>query len=112
LDWWVAILMTQQYLVGELSLLLAQLQVLTSDDEFAARVADLRSTAEQRGPGVLAEVEARALEIADELCWSSLLRGDPVAFDRQAAAGAQLWEFGMCADLIPVGSHRPLHDPT
>jgi len=94
--------MTQQYLVGELSLLLAHLQVLATDDECAVRVADLRLMAEERGPSALAGVEVRALEIVDRLCWSSLQRGDVAAFARQAAAGVQLWEFGVCAGLIPV----------
>ena len=99
-SWWAAMRMTQQYLVGELSVLLAQLQTVAADDEAAGRVADLRRAAEEHGPCALAGVEACALEITDRLCRSSLLRGDVVGFDRQAAAGARLWEFGLCAGLI------------
>jgi hypothetical protein len=96
--------MTQQYLVGELSLLLAQLQELSADEETAARVAGLRRTTEERGLCALAGVEAGALEIADQLCWLSLLGGDVAAFDRRAAVCAQMWEFGVCAGLVPASA--------
>ncbi len=104
--------MTQQYLVGELSLLLAQLQAMTPDEDWAERVAGLRRTAEERGPIALAGVEVRALEIADGMCWSSLLRGDAAAFDRLADAGTQLWEFGVCAGLIPASLMPRPPEPT
>ena len=92
--------MTQQYLIGELSILLARLQALAPDARGAASVAHLRSDAERRGLCALGEVELRALAIADRLCWSSLSRRDIARFDQVAAAGSELWEFGVCAGLL------------
>jgi hypothetical protein len=45
----------------------------------------------------------RALELIDGLCWESLHRGDIAAFDHQAALGAELHEFGVCASLLTGG---------
>jgi hypothetical protein len=45
-------------------------------------------------------VAVRALGLADRLCWDSLGCGDALAFDRQAAICADLWEFGICARLF------------
>jgi hypothetical protein len=45
-------------------------------------------------------VVARALALDDGLCWQSLTRGDGAAFTRQARAGADLREFGVCAGLL------------
>jgi hypothetical protein len=98
--WWVAMPMTQQYLVGEMSMLLARLQTLAGD-EIAGGVGLLRREAEESGPYALATVELRALDLTDRLCWSSLIRGDVYAFERQAAVGAQLREFGVGSGLLP-----------
>jgi hypothetical protein len=95
--------MTQQYLVGEMSLLLAHVQALAGDDELASRVSRLRREAEEHGVCALAAVGARALELADRMCWRSLRDGDLQAFDRQAAASAELREFEVCAGLLPGG---------
>ena len=92
--------MTQQYLVGEMSVLLARLQALADDDDLATRAQQLRWEAEHPGPYTLAGVEARALDLADLMCWCSLRRGDPIAFEQQSAAGAQLHEFGVCSGLL------------
>ena len=40
---------------------------------------------------------------ADSVCWDSLTRGDTAAFVRQAAICAELWNFGVCADLLEEG---------
>jgi hypothetical protein len=95
--------MTQQYLVGEMSVLLARLQTLAGDNDIARGIARLRREAEERGVHALAGVEARALELADRMCWLSLHHGDLEAFTQQAATGAQLREFGVCAGLLPAG---------
>lgn len=100
---WVAVEMTQQYLVGELSVLLAQLQAATADQACAGEIARLRRAAETGPMSTLPGVEVRALALADGLCWASLARGDPVAFDRQAMAGARLREFGVCSGLLADG---------
>jgi hypothetical protein len=100
---WVAVEMTQQYLAGELSVLLAQLQAATADEVSAGEIALLRRVVETGPLSTLSGVEVRALELTDGLCWASLANGDPVAFDRQAVVGARLREFGVCAGLLPAG---------
>jgi hypothetical protein len=91
--------MTQQYLAGELSLLLARLQAATNQSS-ARAVARLRREAETWPLAALASVAVRALALADGLCWDSLDRGDTAAFTRQAAICAQLRDFGICAGWL------------
>jgi hypothetical protein len=45
-------------------------------------------------------VTVRALALVERSCWDSLNQGDVSAFSRQAAAGAALREFGVCAGLL------------
>jgi hypothetical protein len=96
-------LMTQQYVVGELSLLLSGLQAVAGDADAAADVARLRREAECRAPWDLEDIETSALAVADALCWTSLSDGRSTLFERQAAVGSQLLEFGVCAGLVPAG---------
>ncbi len=91
--------MTQQYVAGELSLRLGQLQAVAPDQERAREVARLRYEAETVPRAALGSVVVRALGLADRLCWDSLGCGDALAFSRQAAICAELWEFGVCARL-------------
>lgn len=92
--------MTRQYIVGELSVRLGQLQAAAGDRERAREVGRLRYEAEMLPPAHLGSVVVRAVGMADRLCWDSLDCGDASAFDRQAAIGAELWEFGVCARLV------------
>ena len=92
--------MTQQYLVGELSLLLGQLHTAMANEASAVEVACLRQRAETGPPSGLASVMMRALEVADCVCSDSLTRGDAAAFVRQASIGAELWEFAVGAGLL------------
>jgi hypothetical protein len=92
--------MTQHYLAGEFSLLLAQLQAVATDPSSARSLALLRREVETRPPGALEAELIRTLEVTDDLCWDSLTRGDTTAFDSQAATIAQLREFGVCAGLL------------
>jgi hypothetical protein len=92
--------MTQQYIAGELSLLLGELQAAMTHQASVVEVAHLRQQAETEPRSALAVVAARALEVADWVCWDSLIRGDAAAFLRQAAVCAELWEFGVCAGLL------------
>jgi hypothetical protein len=96
--------MTQQYLVGELSLLLAQLQAAAADPAFARAAAGLRRKAEICPLAALPSVIVRALELSDDLCWSSLGRGDTAAFTRQAEVSAELREFGVCSSMLDDAS--------
>jgi hypothetical protein len=92
--------MTQQYLAGEFSLLLAQLQAVATDPSSARALARLRREVESRPPAALAVELIRAFEVMDDLCLESLARGDAPAFDSQAASVARLREFGVCAGLL------------
>jgi hypothetical protein len=92
--------MTQQYLVGELSLLLGQLEAAMTDDASVVEVAHLRQRAETGPRSALAAVAVCALEMADGACSDSLTRGDAASFICQATVGAELWEFGVCAGLL------------
>ena len=92
--------MTQEYLAGELSLLLEQLQAAMTNAALVVEVAHLRQQAETGPRSALASVVVRALEVADLVCWDSLTRGDAAAFIRQATVCAELWEFGVCAGLL------------
>lgn len=96
----VAMVMTHQYVVGELSLLLAQLRAAATNEVSARAVTLLRREAETLPPSALVSVAARAVALADRMCWASILRGDAAAFDRQATACAMLYEFGVCAGLL------------
>ncbi len=95
--------MTQQYLAGELSLLLAQLPAVATSRGALGAAVNLRHRAETVPVSTLSLVVLRALELADGLCWESLQRGDLAAFTRQATLAAEIHEFGVCASLIPEG---------
>jgi hypothetical protein len=92
--------MTQDYLVGEMSLRLQQLEAATAGQPAVADVVRLRRQVETSPPSRLAAETARALTVADGLCWDSLTRGDMAAFARQAQVSAELRQFGICARLI------------
>lgn len=92
--------MTQQYLAGELSSLLGELQAVVTNPASARDLARLRHEAETWPLAALPGVAARALMVADELCWDSLARADTAAFTSRAALGADLHEFGVCAGLL------------
>ncbi len=94
--------MTQQYLIGELSVRLEQLQAAAANG--AARdVARLRHQVEAGAMTGLAPAAEQALALADGLCWESLSRGDIAAFTRQARLSGDLRLFGVCARLLADG---------
>jgi len=96
----VAMDMTQQYLAGELSVLLEQVQAVATTEAAGRDAWSLRQAAETVPVHALGWVTVRALALAERFCWDSLSRGDTVAFTRQAAAAAALREFGVCASLL------------
>jgi len=91
--------MTRQYLAGELSVRLEQLQAVTPPDR-AVQVARLRDQVETCPPASLAAAVGRALALADGLCWDSLSRGDAALFERQCTVLADLRQFGFCSGLL------------
>jgi len=91
--------MTQDYLIGELSVRLEQLQATTACT-VASDVTRLRHQVETGPLSGLPGAAARALLLADDLCWQSLSRGDTAAFARQAKVSAELRQFSVCARLL------------
>ncbi|HUB42630.1 MAG TPA: hypothetical protein VMA72_27560 [Streptosporangiaceae bacterium] len=91
--------MTQQYLIGELSVRLEQLQAVAASD-CTRDVAGLRHEVETGPITCLAPAAAKAIELADSLCWRSLACGDISAFALQAEVSADLQLFGECARLL------------
>ncbi len=96
--------MTQEYLIGELSVRLEQLQAATAWGA-VGDVVRLRHQVETGALIGLAPAAVRALALADDLCWQSLSRGDIAAFARQAEVSADLRQFGVCSRLL---RDRPL----
>lgn len=94
--------MTQDYLIGELSVHLGQLQANATQDT-AAEVAALRRQIEAGAPQGLSTAALQALALGDRLCWQSLCRGDMAAFSRQAETLAELRLFGVCSRLLADG---------
>jgi len=90
---------TQQYLIGELSVRLERLQGAARDAAMGD-VETLRRQVETRPVAGLAAAMIMALALADRLCWDSLARGDLVAFTSQAEISADLRLFGVCARLL------------
>jgi hypothetical protein len=90
---------TRSYLVGELSVRLEQLQAVAASS-CAADVASLRQQVESGPLAMLGPAAAKAIALADGLCWDSLTRGDLRAFGRQAAVSAELRLFGVSARLF------------
>jgi hypothetical protein len=92
--------MTRQYVAGELSVLLAHLQAVTTTEAAGRDAWSLRQAAETEPIPALGPVTLRALALTERLCWDSLNRGDTAAFTRQAVVCAELHEFGVCAGLL------------
>jgi len=90
---------TRQYLIGELSVRLEQLQAVAASGA-EQDVARLRHEVENGGTSGLGPAAAQAIALADALCWRSLAHGDIAAFSSQAAISADLRLFGVCARLL------------
>lgn len=95
--------MTQQYIIGELSLWLVQLQTAAIDEDAASRCARLRLETEAAPFEELPHLALRALDLVRALCQDSLARGDLRALTKQATLAAELREFGVAANLLREG---------
>lgn len=91
--------MTQQYIVGELSSLIGDITPL-GDPPLAHAVSDLRRRVERSPYAGLPVLVREAIAIADVECWRSLERGDIGEFKRESSGAAALYEFGVCALLL------------
>jgi hypothetical protein len=91
--------MTQQYIVGELSILIAGLR----PDHYpllAASVKDLQRRVESAPLTALGPLVREAMDVADAACWNSLEQGDVGSFNQEATEAANLREFALCAKLL------------
>ena len=91
---------TQQYLIGELSLLLANVAAVTTNGADRGEVVRLRQRAEMSAPRELVAITTTALQLTDVLCRASLSCGDTAAFNDQAEVSRRLYEFGLCSGLL------------
>jgi hypothetical protein len=92
--------MMQQYLAGELSVLLARLPAIATNRESMDAGVHLRQVAETVPVAVLPSVIVGALDLIEGLCWASLRQGDVSAFGRQAGLAVELHEFAVCSSLL------------
>jgi hypothetical protein len=98
---WLA--MTEQYIIGELSLRLVQLQAAAPNEESAREFARLRLEAESAPFAALPNTALRALGLVRGLCRDSLARGDLRTLTCQATMAAELREFAVSASLLADG---------
>lgn len=90
--------MTCQYLIGELSVRLQELQALAGPAE--SEVARLRAEVEACPVSDLGYLSLRAVALADGLCWVSVARDDMAAFDAQSRMVAELRQFAVGTRLL------------
>jgi hypothetical protein len=91
--------MTQQYLIGQFSVLLEDLQP-PPGDLLAGTVRDLRQEVESCPVQMLAALAHEALELTDVICWAALARGDCSGFGHYAEAGVALGDFADSAGFV------------
>jgi hypothetical protein len=91
---------TQQYLIGQLSVLLEELQP-SYGDRLAAAVCELRREVERSPVQRLPWLAGEAIWLTDMICWSAIERGETREFLRYAHAAAALGEFTDAAGLRP-----------
>jgi hypothetical protein len=92
--------MTQQYIVGELSCLLAELQ--PGPDERLGGTADqLRRKVEVAPPALLPQLAREAIDLTETMCWADLEQGDMGGFCRHAKTATALRHFTASASLLP-----------
>ena len=92
--------MTEQYIVGELSVRLDQLEGVAPSTESAVEFARLRVQAETAAFETLPNIALQALHMLRGLCRDSLAQGDLQALTSQATIAAELREFAVSAGLL------------
>jgi hypothetical protein len=90
---------TQQYLIGQFSVLLEDLQP-PPGERLAAAVYDLRREVESSPPAMLGSLAREAMSLTDAICWAALERGDSRGFCRYAVRAFALGEFTDAAGLL------------
>jgi hypothetical protein len=91
--------MTQQYLIGQFSVLLEDLQP-SPGDCLAAVVHELREEVEHSSVTMLSTLAFQAMALSDRICLGALERGDVSSFCRCVKAAVALGEFTDAAGLL------------
>jgi hypothetical protein len=91
---------TRQYLSGELSVRLGDLESVVGGAEQRRLAAQLRRDAERVPTGCLGSLVWRGLRLGEEACQLALEEGDWREFLQRMAVCTSLWEFGVCSGLI------------
>jgi hypothetical protein len=91
--------MTQQYIIGQFSALLGDLQPPPGEC-LAESVHDLRREVESCPLALLPALAREALCLSDVICWAALERGDASGFGRYAKVAVALGEFTDSAGLL------------
>ena len=92
--------MTQQYIVGEFSSLLAELQPAPTE-LCGSAVDNLRREIESGQWGQLPWLAQEALALADMICWVALEQGNASGFHRYSETAVALRDFTASANLLP-----------
>ena len=92
--------MTQQYLIGQLSVLLEELQP-SPGDRLAAAVHELRREVERSPLWMLPGLASEAIGLTDLISFAAVERGDAREFARCVKAGVAIGEFRDAARLLP-----------
>jgi hypothetical protein len=96
--------MTQQYVVGQLSVLLGDLE--RSASQWQPAVRNLRREVESSPLGGLPRLAEEAIGLSDTICWAALEHGDVSRFRGCVNSACALGEFIDCAGLSgPCGSY-------
>ncbi len=90
--------MTQQYIVGQFSILLEDLQ--PPPGEWRSAVRELRREVESCPLSMLPRLAREAVSLTDMICWSALQQGDVGSFSDYADSAAALGEFIDDAGLL------------
>lgn len=91
--------MTQQYVVGELTSWLGNLQSV-DDESLASAIRDLRREVENCSAPRLRPLAHRAVALSETICWHSLNRGDLAQFCRDVDKAVGLRNFAISANLL------------
>jgi hypothetical protein len=91
--------MTRQYILGELSVLIAELRP-QQDRALADKLSELQHRVERAPLAGLVPLVQEAIDLADAACWRSLDGGNLDWFRREARGAADLREFAVCAGLL------------
>lgn len=92
--------MTEQYIIGELSSLLADLQP-APDELLGGALRDLRREVEASPVSKLPPLAQHAITLTDRICWVTLGRGDVARFCRDVDTAVALREVAVSANLLP-----------